>query len=120
MVEIRLIRKYLVVKETLERIGIANRETKVITPSCYIIYDDDDKYYITHFKNLLAKNSNKPIPQKDIDRQNAICTMLQNWGSIEIVNEEGIYQEELKEKIFVLKYDEKQNYQINHKIKIGD
>lgn len=117
MIEIKLKRDYMVVKETLERIGIANRKTKVITPSCYIIFKDN-KYYISHFKYLLSDNTEKTIPQKDIDRQNAICTMLQNWNSISIVNEENVYQKELKEKIFVLTYDKKSEYKISHKVKI--
>lgn len=117
MIEIRLKKNFSVIKETLERIGIANRQTKVITPSCYII-QKDDKIYITHFKCLLVDNENKPIPQKDINRQNAICSMLQNWNSIEIVDEENVYQEELLEKIFVLKFEEKSEYFINHKVKV--
>lgn len=119
MVEIKLVKNFMVIKETLERIGIANRQTKVITPSCYIIRKDD-KIYITHFKYLLADNDDISIPQKDIDRQNAICSMLQNWNSIEIVDEENVYQEDLLEKIFVLKFDEKANYFINHKVKIKE
>ena len=117
MVEIELKRDFNVVRETLERMGIANRHTKVITPSCYLI-SKDKKYFITHFKYLLSDNTDKPIPQQDIDRQNSIISMLANWDSISIVNETGVYQEELMEKIFVLKYSEKAEYIISHKVKI--
>lgn len=116
MIEIKLKRDFAVVKETLERIGIANRKIKVITPSCYIIFEDN-KYYIAHFKELLSNNSEKIIPQKDIDRRNAVATMLQNWNSVEIIDQD-VYQVVLKEKIFVLSYDEKSEYTINNKIKV--
>lgn len=117
MIEIKLKRDFAVIRETLERIGIANRKTQILTPSCYVIFKDQ-KYFIAHFKELLSNNDEIIIPQKDIDRQHAICSMLQNWESISIVDEKTIYQKELKEKIFVLPYSEKKNYKINHKVRI--
>ena len=60
----------------------------------------------------------KEIDEKDILRQNAIATLLQNWGMVEIC-EDGIYQEELKEKIFVLPYSDKRHYKINHKYRMS-
>jgi hypothetical protein len=50
-VEVKLVSDFLVIKETLERIGIANRKTQVITPSVYILHKQG-KYYIIHFKEL--------------------------------------------------------------------
>ena len=111
---IKLKSDFNIIKETLERIGICNQETKVITPSAYILHKRG-KYYIIHFKCLLAMDGyKKEIDEKDILRQNAIATLLQNWGMVEIC-EEGIFQEPLKEKIFVLPYKVKASYRINHK-----
>lgn len=118
MIEIKLKRDYAVIKETLERIGIYNRKTKILTPSCYIIFKNN-KYYIAHFKELLSNNNMKTIPQKDIYRRNAVATMLSNWNSIELVDSH-VYQEELKEKIFVLSYEKKQNCEVIHKVKISE
>lgn len=116
MIEIKLKRDFAVIRETLERIGIANRKTQVLTPSCYIIIKDQ-KYFIAHFKELLSNNDKIIIPQKDINRLHAICSMLQNWESISIVNEKNVYQKNLLEKIFVLPHSEKKNYKINHKVR---
>lgn len=117
-VEVKLVSDFLVIKETLERIGIANRKTKVITPSVYILHKQG-KYYIIHFKELLALDGFKEnLNETDISRRNAIATLLENWNMIEIVDE-GIYQDELKEQIFVLPYSEKEQYKINHKYRIN-
>lgn len=118
-VRVKLCKDFLVVKETLERIGIANKRKKVITPSCYILHKKGN-YFIVHFKLLLAMDGfKKEINEQDINRQNAICTLLQNWGMIEIIDDD-IYQEELKERIFVLSYNERisDKYTINHKFRM--
>lgn len=118
-VEVKLLKNFLVIKETLERIGIANRETKVITPSCYLLHKQG-RYYLMHFKELLAMDGYKrEIIEKDIERRNSIATLLKNWNMIDILID-GIYQgeDELKQQIFVLPYSEKVNYKINHKYRI--
>jgi len=117
-VEVKLISDFLVIKETLERIGIANRKTKVITPSVYILHKQGD-YFIIHFKELLALDGFKRnINETDICRRNAIISLLSNWGMVSII-EDGIYQPELEEQIFVLPYSEKHIYKINHKYRIS-
>ena len=58
------------------------------------------------------------ISERDIDRQNAIATLLENWGMIKIISDD-VYQTDLKEKIFVLKYSDKKDYTINHKYQIS-
>lgn len=116
-VKVKLLKDFLIIKETLERIGICNRRTKVITPSCYILHKRGH-YYITHFKFLLAQDGYKEeISKTDVSRQNAIATLLHNWGMVEIL-EDGIHQEPLKEKIYVLSHSEKRDYFISHKYRI--
>ena len=117
-VEVKLLSDFLVIKETLERIGIANRKTKVITPSVYILHKQGN-YYIIHFKELLALDGFKRnINETDISRRNAIISLLANWGMVSI-EEDNVYQEELEEQIFVLPYAEKAEYKINHKYRIS-
>ena len=117
-VEVKLISDFLVIKETLERIGIANRKTHVITPSVYILHKQG-KYFIIHFKELLAMDGFKrEINDTDLCRRDAIASLLSNWGMISI-EEDGVYQAELEEQIFVLPYIEKKDYKINHKYRIS-
>ena len=118
MIEVKLLKDFNIITETLERIGIVNKIKKEITPSCYLI-QKNDKYYIAHFKTLLKMqmHTDSHIPMIDYVRRNAIITMMRNWRLIDIM-EIGIYQSHLQEKIFVLAYDQKMDYKINHKFNI--
>ena len=106
-----------VIRETLSRMGIVNKAERVITPTCYV-YFENDEYFICHFKDLLAMFDEVPdvLDEKDTNRRNSICTLLENWGLITVIDL-GVYQEELKEKIFVLTSKEKieRAYTINNK-----
>ena len=114
-VRINLFSDFSVIKETLERMGIVNKREKIITPTCYLFVEDDN-YYVCHFKELLAMFDDEPdeLDEKDTNRRNAICTLLENWGLIEVVDKRA-YQLELVEKIYILSHKDKDNYSINHK-----
>lgn len=117
-VRVRLRSDFLVVKETLERIGICNRDKRVITPSAYVLHKRG-RYYIIHFKCLLAMDGfREDIADRDISRQNAIASLLHNWDMVEILDD-GVHQDPLEEKIFVLPYRQKSDYKINHKYKMS-
>jgi hypothetical protein len=118
-VEVELKSDFLVVKETLERIGICNRRTRVITPSAYILHKRG-RYYVIHFKCLLAMDGfRKSYDEKDLGRQDAIASMLENWGMVRVVDRSR-YQEPLAERIFVLPHAEKRRYRVNHKYRMGN
>jgi len=125
-IPVNILKNANLVRENLERIGIANRKTKIITPSCYMILNEqNDTYYIMHFKELLARDGFRlMLDSVDIDRRNSIITMLINWGYISVYgdNFDKVYQEPLKSQIYVLPYKEKSVYTINHKyeLKKGD
>lgn len=117
-IEVELTSDFLVIKETLERIGIANCRKKVITPSCYVFHHKN-RYYIMHFKELLALYGYKEeIDETDIERRDAIATLLANWRMVVIKDHDEYYQKELKQKIFVLHFKDKKDYKINHKYQI--
>lgn len=119
-VKVELTADFGVIRETLSRMGIVNTIEQRITPTCYIYHEGSD-YYVCHFKELLSMFDTNPdkLDEKDTDRRNSICTLLQNWGLIEIIDN-SVYQETLKEKIFVLTHKEKENYKINHKFNSFD
>ena len=77
---------------------------------------ENGEYYICHFKELLGMFDEIPddLDEKDTNRRNAICTLLDNWGLVEIIDM-NVYQEVLKENIFVLKKEYKKDYTVNHK-----
>lgn len=110
---------FSVIRETLTRMGIVNKTKKIIWPTSYIYFDSiSEEYYICHFKELLSMFDEVPdiLDEKDTDRRNSICTLLELWGMIEIIDR-GAYQETIKEPIFTLTAKEKREseYTIKHK-----
>jgi hypothetical protein len=87
-VEIKLIEQddFLKVKETLTRIGVSSRKERILYQSCHILHKQGH-YYLVHFKEMFALDG-KPsnISENDIQRRNAIATLLEEWGLVEILN----------------------------------
>lgn len=77
--------QFLIVKETLTRIGVPSRESKTLTQSCHVLHKRG-KYYIAHFKLLFeldGRTSN--LDARDLARQNTIATLLEKWGLVKIL-----------------------------------
>lgn len=70
---------FLKIKETLERIGIANHETKVLYQSCHIL-QKAGRYFIVHFKQMFELDGKKSLMSyEDQDRLRDITQLLINW-----------------------------------------
>jgi len=116
-IEIKLKVDKRIVVETLERIGIANRREKILYPSCYY-YSIKDKDYILHFKQffiLMRSNSYNNISEDDLERRNSVIYCLKNWGLIDVEEEIIIPHDKF---VFVLPYQEKNDWKIYHKFNI--
>jgi len=103
-----------VIRETLNRIGIANKKKKILFPSCYL-YEENEKYYIVHFKQmflLTRSNCYNNICEEDILRRNAIAFCLKNWKLIDVDCDDIEPHDKF---VFVLPFDEKKDWRINHK-----
>ncbi len=114
LLEVKLLVDKKIIIESLSRIGIANKKTKVLFPSCYL-YEDNGRYYIAHFKQLflLTRNdSYNNICKEDIIRRNAIAFCLKNWKLIDIEDEKI---QPYNKMVFVLPFKEKKNWRISHK-----
>jgi hypothetical protein len=110
-----------VINETLSRIGIANKQDKVLYPSCYL-FQNFEKCYIVHFKELFAltrANAYLNISEDDISRKNSIICRLAVWDLIEIVNYEDL--QTCDDFVYILSYKEKteNDWKIIHKFNIN-
>lgn len=109
---------FLLIKETLTRMGIASFKNKVLWQSCHILHKRG-KYYIIHFKELFlldGKESN--MTMEDSTRRFAIAKMLEDWGMCEIISEVpelGRYP-----KINVIRHSEKNDWELCSKYTIGN
>ena len=90
LVQIRLKKPddFLVIKETLTRIGIASRTENKLFQTCHIFHKQG-QYAIVHFKELFGLDG-KPmsLTEQDIARRNTIINLLAEWNLLEIVDAE--------------------------------
>jgi hypothetical protein len=117
LIEIEPLADMKIIKETLGRMGIANKKEKILYPTAYI-YSNFDKYYLAHFKQLFLLSRPDAYPNvsnEDIERLNSIAFCLQTWGLIKVISENI---EPHNKFIFVLPYEEKCNWEISHKFNI--
>lgn len=112
---------FLLVKETLTRIGIASKKEKTLWQSCHILHKRG-QYSILHFKELFmldGKSSN--IDEKDIARRNTIALLLQDWDLLTILSPEVINDNVLDMgQIKVLSFKEKSEWNLENKYSIGN
>jgi hypothetical protein len=102
-----------IVKETLSRMGIANKRERILYTSCYLY---EGRVY--HFKELFLltrEGAYNALTEDDYMRRNSIIFCLMMWGLIS-VDEEDILEHD--KKIFVLPYSEKRDWKILHKFNL--
>lgn len=76
---------FLVVKETLTRIGSASGQ--VLTQPCFILFKKD-RYYIVHYKELLRLDGQRiELTQEDLDFRDSVIRILEEFNLLESVNE---------------------------------
>lgn len=110
---------FLIVKETLTRMGVASMRTKTLYQSCHILHKRG-KYYIVHFKNLFeldGKTSN--FSEDDKNRLNLIATLLEDWGLVKIVHPERITTRATIKDIKIVSHREKADWNLEAKYTFG-
>jgi hypothetical protein len=121
-VEIKLIEQddFLKVKETLTRIGVSSRKERILYQSCHILHKQGH-YYLVHFKEMFALDG-KPsnISENDIQRRNAIATLLEEWGLVEIINPQIMLNNVAPiHQIKIISYKEKDDWELVSKYNMG-
>lgn len=118
-IEVELLSHFNVIRETLERVGIVNKKTNTLYPSCYLLHKKN-KYYIIHFKNLFELDGRKNnFDEQDNLRQTAIAKLMERWGLVKIVDTKNVVEAEQYPFLFVLNHNDKDKYKIEHKYTIG-
>lgn len=118
-VHLKLKKDFSIVRETLERIGIKNKNIKTFYPSCYCVECQHGDYKIVHFKELFPLfNRETNFNEQDRLRRNTIIMLLAKWGLIEVINKNDI-NDVLVDKINILSFEEKNKYSIVHKFKFN-
>ena len=124
--------KFLLIKETLGRIGIASNKDKKLFQSCHILHKQG-KYYIVHFKELFSLDGKvSSLDAADVARRNTIAKLLMDWGLCVILgatqNFDGktpeTWPDTMKEfcplnKIKIVAYKDKNMWELSTKYQIG-
>lgn len=119
-VELPTEENFLLVKETLSRIGIASKKEKILWPTCHILHKQG-RYYIMMFKELF-KLDGKPtnITEEDLARRNTIIALLSDWKLITIVSPMTMLEPRASMgKIKIIPYKEKDEWKICPKYTVG-
>ena len=110
---------FLLVKETLTRIGIAAKKTNTLFQSAHILFKHG-VYYIVHFKEMFKLDGkSSDISEDDIARRNLICKLLEDWKLLEVVNKDDIAKYASISTIKVINFKDKDLWQLVPKYNIG-
>lgn len=112
---------FLIVKETLTRIGIASMKdgAKRLAQTCHIL-QKRGKFYIVHFKELLLLDGKEAnFSEEDAMRRNTIAQMLEDWGLVEIVDIDKIHDQLKHSSVKVVPFKEKDKWELVPKYNIG-
>ena len=118
-IKLRKSEDFLKTKETLTRMGIPSIKERKLFQSCHILHKKG-KYYIVHFKELFKLDGkNTEIEEEDIQRRNLICSLLEEWELIELVDSKKIEDKLHIKKIKIIPFSKKDEWNLIAKYNIG-
>lgn len=113
---------FLKVRETLSRIGIANRSNgeQKLYQTCNILHKQG-RYFIVHFKMMfMFDGRNNHLTVDDIARQNTVIKLLDQWGLIRPINPTQCDHPVAPiRSLKVVKYADRDNWSFLPKYKMG-
>jgi hypothetical protein len=110
---------FMVVRETLSRIGVSPKGKNVLYQSCHLIHKNE-VYIIAHFKELFALDGlPSNTSEEDIKRRNAIIKLLEDWELLEVVDKEKIKDQIPINAIKIIKHSERDNWELIPKFNPG-
>lgn len=110
---------FMVVRETLSRMGVSPKGKKVLYQSCHLIHKNG-VYIVAHFKELFALDG---LPantsEEDIKRRNAIVKLLEDWELLEVIDKDKIKDSMPVNGIKIIRYGEKDDWELIPKFNPG-
>jgi hypothetical protein len=118
-VELETPDSFLLVKETLTRIGVASRYKKELYQTCHVLYKGS-KYYIIHYKfGFALDNRQATITVNDLERLHTISHLLEQWGLVKIKNPTQIENKSPLNQIKIISHKEKNSWNLVEKYSLG-
>jgi hypothetical protein len=110
---------FMVVRETLSRIGVSPKGKNVLYQSCHLVHKND-VYIVAHFKELFALDGlPSNISEDDIRRRNAIIKLLEEWELLEVIEKEKTKDVMPLSGLKIIKHSEKDKWDLIPKFNTG-
>ena len=117
-IELKNPEDFLKIRETLTRIGVSSRKERKLYQSCHILHKRG-KYAILHFKEFFVLDGlESDISDSDIARRNKICKLLEEWGLVNILDND-IEPVASMAQIKIIPHREKSEWELVPKYHIG-
>lgn len=110
---------FLLLKETLTRIGIASKKSKTLYQSCHVLHRRGE-YRIVHFLELFqydGKTAN--FSDDDFRRRNTIAKLLDQWKLCTVTNKADIELTVPTSDIKIVPHKEKGDWSLISKYTVG-
>jgi len=111
---------FLIIKETLTRIGIASRKNKTLYQSAHILHKQGKYYILSFLEFFILDGKEANFTEEDRARINTIASLLEEWNLVEIVNPDKFPDRVPMSKIKVLSHEEKNEYNLVSKYTVGN
>lgn len=110
---------FMVVRETLSRIGVSPKGKNVLYQSCHLIHKDGI-YVVAHFKELFALDDLPAnVSEEDLKRRNSIIKLLEEWELVEVLEKNKIKEQMPVSGLKIIKHSEKDNWELVPKFNTG-
>lgn len=110
---------FLIIRETLTRIGIQSHKEKKLVQSCNILHKRG-RYAIMHFKEMFGIDGKKTdLTDDDLMRRNTVVKLVSEWGLCEILDEEKVKDSLELSKVKIVPYEEKHEWNLVPKYHFG-
>lgn len=110
---------FMVVRETLSRIGVSPKGKNILYQSCHLIHKNGI-YIVAHFKELFALDDlPSNVTEEDIQRRNAIIKLLEEWELLEVIDKEKVKNSMPINGLKIIRYTEKDNWDLIPKFNPG-
>lgn len=113
--------QFLVLMETLTRIGLPNKDHTELFQICHILHKQG-RYYIVHYKQLMQLGyMNVSLTQEDAARTRLIASKVASWGLTSIIPSHLMSASDSVEVpyIIIVQHKDKKNWKFTPKYKIG-
>jgi Bacteriophage translational regulator len=113
--------EFLVLMETLTRIGVPNKDNNELFQVCHILHKQK-RYYIVHYKQLMQLGHMQvSLTPEDVARTRLIASKVASWGLTSIIPNHTHTASDYSESPFIMivQHKDKKNWKFTPKYRIG-